>query len=656
MLTAIRNIGDRILDGSDDRLLDVLTINIPKKTGTKQHIVIAKFDTNNYDISFYVRELKENSSKRFLWVGNASGPSSFQWLATTNNLNFLCSQTLPSLYDRLDEKSTLRQKIGSIIDNCYTKFDKSIGKRYRDIWDLNKLGIEKDFNPQKFEEDIKEKNKGKNVKNIDQKLVEAVAKLIDDYIREQLFLDKNDEIALYTIKIDKDLICDDKEYKELIYKDKVGEIFEKSKEGICSVCGMTKKSTPETKRMDFKYYNTDKISFSSGVEGKFDKNYILCEECYKSTLAGEAYIKNNIGTRIGSFPLYVIPEFLFRVEIDSNKMNELSEQIIYSFNSAVTYEGMERFLDKMDEFKELEDIKDNYVLNLLFHDSGGASQQFKILKLIKDVSPSRIRMMRAATSKVHDIGNRLFGDSKSWAIELNKIYYLIPLRKRRNDILEPAKLLEIYDAIFSQSPVSKEFLINKFVELASIYRLKRFNVYNIPSPNVASDMANDINSIRAMLQANLCILYLEVLNNLQGGKPMNTKEMKLSNDLKEYIKEVKYGEQETAMFLLGYMIAEVASAQYNEKLSRKPILDKIAYQGMNKTRIVMLTAQLFEKLKQYKLLKWYNEAIFAQYNMLLNLNINNWKLSDIMNVFYILSGYSYKTYKILTKSDGGADK
>lgn len=61
--------------------------------------------------------------------------------------------------------------------------------------------------------------------------------------------------------------------------------------------------------MDFKYYNTDKISFSSGITGKFDKNYVLCEECYKGAVAGESYIKNHMGTRIGRFALYVIPDF-----------------------------------------------------------------------------------------------------------------------------------------------------------------------------------------------------------------------------------------------------------------------------------------------------------------------------------------------------------
>ena len=124
---------------------------------------------------------------------------------------------------------------------------------------------------------------------------------------------------------------------------------------------------------------------------------------------------------------------------------------------------------------------------------------------------------------------------------------------------------------------------------------------------MGSDSAYDSSLIRAMLQANLCILYLDMLNNLQGGESMNTEKLALSDDIKEYIKVAKYGEQETAMFLLGYLIAEVANAQYKENLSRKPILDKIAYQGMNKNKIIMLTTEIFEKLRQYKVLG-YNEG------------------------------------------------
>ena len=65
---------------------------------------------------------------------------------------------------------------------------------------------------------------------------------------------------------------------------------------------------------------------------------------------------------------------------------------------------------------------------------------------------------------------------------------------------------------------------------------------------MGSDSAYDSSLIRAMLQANLCILYLDMLNNLQGGESMKTEKLALNDDIKEYIKVAKYGEQETAMF------------------------------------------------------------------------------------------------------------
>ncbi|MFY9218707.1 MAG: TM1802 family CRISPR-associated protein, partial [Tepidanaerobacteraceae bacterium] len=168
MLTAIRDIGAKVLGDSDDQLLDSLTIDIElrdkEKTGFEQLIIIVKFDTTSHSISFESRKLREDSPKRFLWVGNASGPSSFQWLATTNNLGFLCSQTLPSLYDRLHDKSPLKQKIRCIINNCFTSFSEDIGKRYRNIWDLDKLGIKENFDPLELEKCLREESKKKNVK------------------------------------------------------------------------------------------------------------------------------------------------------------------------------------------------------------------------------------------------------------------------------------------------------------------------------------------------------------------------------------------------------------------------------------------------------------------------------------------------------------
>ena len=66
-------------------------------------------------------------------------------------------------------------------------------------------------------------------------------------------------------------------------------------------------------------------------------------------------------------------------------------------------------------------------------------------------------------------------------------------------------------------------------------------------------------------------------------------------------------------------------------------------------KLKLLTSEIFEKLNQYKVLSYNNEAIFAAYKRLLDKNINGWNLTDQENVFYILSGYAYNTYKRMRK-------
>ena len=98
-----------------------------------------------------------------------------------------------------------------------------------------------------------------------------------------------------------------------------------------------------------------------------------------------------------------------------------------------------------------------------------------------------------------------------------------------------------------------------------------------------------------------------------------------------------YNKAQTALFLLGRLIGEVGYRQGG----KEPILEKINYQGMDPRRILRLTNEVFEKLKQYKVLQ-YNKGIFSICKMLLDKEIEHWSLDDQENVFYILSGYSYR--------------
>lgn len=126
---------------------------------------------------------------------------------------------------------------------------------------------------------------------------------------------------------------------------------------------------------------------------------------------------------------------------------------------------------------------------------------------------------------------------------------------------------------------------------------------------------------------------------------MDTSDLTISKDFKKFIQELGYNEQQTSLMLLGKLIYEVGKAQARNKLTSKPILEKINYQGMSLNKVQKLSNEIFEKLKQYKLItnessRYYIQNIFSDHKVLFDKNINNWKLTNQENVFYLLSGYA----------------
>jgi len=215
----------------------------------------------------------------------------------------------------------------------------------------------------------------------------------------------------------------------------------------------------------------------------------------------------------------------------------------------------------------------------------------------------------------------------------------------------------LYDVIFSGKPVAYSFLIGQFIELARVYKFEKFANYNI-----GKSQNSGIGLVYAILKANLFLLYLQRLNLLKGGECMNYATLELDTEIKNFLKEMKYDEPKVAMFLLGYLIGEIGNAQYRLSESRiKPILNKINFEGMNPDKLIRLTNEVFEKLNQYKVffkkeksrvpLLIFNQGIFNEYKRLIDKEIANWQLSNHENVFYVLSGYAYATYKALPKAE-----
>jgi len=484
--------------------------------------------------------------------------------------------------------------------------------------------------------------------NSSKKMVNLVSNEIYNHLKREISLNKN-EISLFTLKIDDQLMVNLPEYKKYLENSIVEELFSDRTKGVCHLCQKEKEITQNMTEFSFKYYITDKIGFSSELQKKsFLKNFSLCKECYKRLLIGESFVKNNFRSYLAGTNLYIIPKFIFITSFSIDKFKEWARYINVSFNSITSLEGLRKFQESLGDYLELEDEKNNFILNFLFYKK--AQSEFRILKLIKDVPPSRLDILRKKQSEVHDIGVRLLGENDRWYLNLRGIYYLLPVHMTRTkrggkEIVDYKKVLEFYDALFSARPISYKFLIKQFVELACVYRFEKFNSYNIKSENP------EMGIVYALLRANLLLLYLKKLKLLKGDRKMEEKlnAPLLPEKMKDYFREIGYQKTQIPLFLLGYLIGEVGNAQYSPENRTKPVLNKITYQGMNIGKILRLTNEIFEKLKQYRKLP-YNEGIFEEMKKLLDGNIKSWDLSDQENVFYILSGYAYNTYKVLIKN------
>ncbi len=634
MIEAIREIGKLILEKDKSKMLENLTNKLQAEAkGKKQHIIIVKFDTVNRILGVDFLEIRDDTPEKFLWVGNNRSRNP-QIFFTTNNLEYILSQTFPNIINRLEEKSNLREKLNKVLEIFYCETNNTGKCKY--LFNLKTIGINDE---EEFKNDI--------IKEECKSILKEITSKFYEYIKSEVSLSKN-EISLFTVKIDDELMVENEEYKNILIDEKMDKLFSKSSK-VCSLCNTLRHYTdrPKFAGSALGYYITDQKGFSSDVSSEFFRNFLLCDECYQNLLVGETYVRNKLKSRIGGLNIYIIPKFLFAGTFDAYELGRWSEYIVSSFNCVKSIRSIEEFNKNLDDYKYYIENKDNYIINLLFWKTPpGQQSKVKVLKLIKDVPPSRFDTLSKKQSEINDTGKKLLDSQREWRVDLENIYYLIPLRRSKRDISEYKKIVDLYDCIFSGKPVSYNFLINQFIELFQIYRFDKFDVYNVGISN-REESARDIGMVYTILRTNLLILYFLKLNLIKGGEKMDYDKLNVSGDLKDFIKEMGYDETKTAMFLTGNLIGEIGNAQIRKGTKKKPVLGKIIFQGMGKPKLIRLLNEVVEKLIEYDRLT-YNEITLSECKRLMDKNIDNWNLSDQENVFYILSGYAYATHRAIT--------
>jgi CRISPR-associated protein Csh1 len=383
-----------------------------------------------------------------------------------------------------------------------------------------------------------------------------------------------------------------------------------------------------------------KLGFSSNLDGKFTKNFNICKECYQYMMIGENFVNSNLRTRIGDLNTYVIPHFIFKLEdLDIEKF---SEYINSSTNSITNLKSLKEFKKELEKFREYEAEKNNFIINYLFYQK--SKSEFKILKLIKDVPPSRLDFIRGGEEEISNLVDGNYGGNRYLKIDLNLIWGCIPIKKGEGGSYSGfSRYLDILDAIFSDKRVDYNFLINQFTETIRIIKFEREG-YNIWTKQ---DFTNKILQLNFLL---LLFSKLKVLGGLDMGEMSNTNigEVEagmLPKEILDYWGDVVLYEEEQkrALFLLGYLVGEIGNAQSGAGHKKKPILDKINFQGMGTDKLMRLSNDVLEKLRQYDRLQ-YNEYTYSVLKSLVDNNMGKWNLSNQENVFYVLSGYAFSNY------------
>lgn len=677
MIEGVRTIGDVALQRNPS-IVEALVQEEEVPQGQKKHVVFLNLRLDPPELSVDLKPLDHQVLAEVLWVGNAASNRDQDRLTTGNvkyntnaNAEYLVSQTVPNLLGALGE-GELRQKLEKLHQAIYLDLGKKSDVfpkggdaqylRYSQMWDLAKLGLAKlelienkkdreelgslcedrglEFLARSFlQEYARIKGKAKAA-------VQLVSKVVETWVLKQLDL-KRSEVALYTIKLDGELLASHPDYAAYLEKTLVNEAFKEDLEGVCHTCGREGEITADMTRFKLlKFYITDKPGFASGFHGEgFLCNYALCRKCYRSLLVGERFVENNLRTRLAHNTVYVIPVFhLPSVQPTAATLERWAKYLQKRLAATQTLKQWQKFEKELKDYQEFENAKASFVLNMLF--ASKAQGAVKVDNLIQDVPPSRLDRLDEVRNQVRDAAKAFLGDSNEWDLSLGRIFYLFPIHVQQKQA-QTRPFLEFLNTLLTERSVRTNLLIPQLLETASVHYFERYSAY-VQDRSSQNQQSVDRALIIFLLQSQLLLLYLKELGQLesstQGGKTMGIEREALDDTLMAYLQELGLDRGQKALFLLGYLIGQIGSTR-EQRESGKPILNKVYFQGMDQGKVIRLANDVYEKLRQYRIAN-YNEAVYAAMKTLLDQE-HAALSSPQENTYWLLSGYAYATWQAI---------
>lgn len=624
---------------SESSIIEGIMLN--NKKGEPKRVLNMDFKTQEQKLTIdVIGQVNETSAERYFHIGSASGPNSPQWFSVSKVVDYHLTETLCNLTEVFDDSSTeLGKKLKDIFENYTFDMGADVPKKYRYPIDLQKAGIIKESMA-----DIKKLASNGDGKVEGKKLRSILSGEFLNYLKEKKEL-KKDDIGLCVITIDQKPISEYHEYIEKATAEKTGR-KEKSEDegkkqnngsGYCYFCGGKKEVSSDLKKLDIKYFVNDKISFASFFTEKgFDKNILVCQECFESLMAGEKQLKEKLKTKIGYFDVYVVPQFILSTNISKEEFEKISDKIIHTLKVSQNLDSLDKVQGRLQDYILFEDDTNDFYINFVFFEKSNSAT--KVMKLIKDVKPSRLAKIFEKKNEIMKIFIEYFPENLVKGFNLNYVYFFsVQKIAGKNSYSDFRLCLETYDAVFTGKILNRQRVISRIVQIISQQFYSNSEYWE-----------------KSTADSVMYYKFLKEMGNIKEEEGMDVSLLELDEKLRTYIKTMNYTEEQVTMFMLGFMVGRVGNQQ-KQLNDTKPILRKINFHAMDKPKIMRLANEVFEKMFQLKIDKYY-EKEYGLCKSLLDKNIKDTGLSSVETVFYILSGYAYSTNNWAKKSDKSENK
>ncbi len=453
-----------------------------------------------------------------------------------------------------------------------------------------------------------------------------------------------------------------------------------SKDKLCSICNK-KKAEVFGYFTSLKFYNVDKPGMITGgfEHNKSWKNYPICLDCALDIELGIKMMEKNL-----SFGFYGLRYYLIPKTTNENAKEEIIDTILeYKKSQRINDADRVTITNAQNEvFDILKKKKNNVTFNLLFFDKPQKSV-FRILALIEDVLPSRIKQL----FETKDFVDKLFIFKNEQSKE-GKILYkfnfgtlnnIFPFHYKQQKLVGKYKAyLQSIEAIFNNTKIDYQFLIQNLMDLIRklfIHYEKTINTddsfffYNSFWKKFEVNQSH----IKAITLTNFMLInFLNKLNLFR----LKSKENEMDRQFYESFEINSKDELETkvelffenfrkffesdahrSIFLMGGLTQFLLNIQKKPDVrGATPFRSKLKGLKMDARDISTLLPEIIDKLEQYKSNYYVPlEKLISQYLISAG-NFKDWNLPvDEMNYVFVLGMNLSKYFKIKSEEKNMED-